>query len=528
MVWFLCSKVLLEPAPVRNNAAWFVLPPQRSHVRGYTVPPLATLPHALRHAFRAQASASARTGSRLYGVCVDCLVCVGALVFRTTSTMGTLSVSQINSVVLVADIVSYMSMAGSIFILACYAAFPRLRRLTFTLVAILAACDIGNQIFDLSGPSPAQIADMELRMDLTNTRCIAQAAGETLMELASALWTFSIAATLFLTVKGKYKLDEYPGRTVAIFAVISFGIPGIFSLIAGLSGVYGPAGGWCWMVGSAEIWRFGAFYIPLWIVMFLNAIIHLNVIWEVRKLIKRTSEHDSSVESLRELARRSMRYPIVLFVVWSFASINRIYEAATHDQVYALFMLQRSFSSSQGFLNAIAYGFTPTVRDAILEGIEKLRARWCAPRHERVESALEKSQNPLQHGLTFTDARSPGNMTLTPMNQLSPVGAGTSAGRSVPLHIHRTSGGSMSSADNSDEEDTNIVVPNSFVSHTLGVSYTPSPATGGMMRPAQPVGTVNSSVMVGSLPRGIVVSRAAGLMSASPGSPGSPAFGPKR
>ncbi|RYG57315.1 hypothetical protein EON66_00695 [archaeon] len=446
--------------------------------------------------------------------------------------MGILSVAQINSVVLVADIVSYMSMAGSIFILACYAAFPRLRRLTFTLVAILAACDIGNQIFDLSGPSPAEIADMEERMDMTNTRCIAQAAGETLMELASALWTFSIAATLFLTVKGKYKLDEYPGRTVAIFAAISFGIPGIFSLVAGVNGVYGPAGGWCWMVGSAEIWRFAAFYIPLWIIMSLNAIIHLNVIWEVRKLIKRTSEHDSSVESLRELARRSMRYPIVLFVVWSFASINRVYEAATHDQVYALFMLQRSFSSSQGFLNAIAYGFTPTVRDAILEGMDKLRTRWCAHRHERVESALEKSRNPLQHGLSSPDTRLPGNMTLTPMNQLLPVGVGVGmgaiAGRSAPLHINRTSGGSISSADSSDEEDTNIVVPNSFASHALGTSYTLSPATGGMLRPAQPVGTVNSSVMVGSLPRGIVVSRTAGLMAASPGSPGSPAFGPKR
>jgi hypothetical protein len=46
--------------------------------------------------------------------------------------------------------------------------------------------------------------------------------------------------------------------------------------------------------------------------------------------------------------------------------VNRIYEAATGgDQVLWLYVLQRAFSSSQGALNAIAYGFTPGVREAI-------------------------------------------------------------------------------------------------------------------------------------------------------------------
>jgi len=45
--------------------------------------------------------------------------------------------------------------------------------------------------------------------------------------------------------------------------------------------------------------------------------------------------------------------------VWLFASINRVYElAADGDQIFALYLLQRSLSSAQGLLNAFAYGFS--------------------------------------------------------------------------------------------------------------------------------------------------------------------------
>jgi hypothetical protein len=54
-------------------------------------------------------------------------------------------------------------------------------------------------------------------------------------------------------------------------------------------------------------------------------------------------------------------------VVWSFATVNRIWEAAGGRQVFALYLLQRTFSSTQGLLNALAYGLSPGVREAIRE-----------------------------------------------------------------------------------------------------------------------------------------------------------------
>lgn len=54
----------------------------------------------------------------------------------------------------------------------------------------------------------------------------------------------------------------------------------------------------------------------------------------------------------------------ILLVVWLFASINRVYELASDgNQIFALYLLQRSLSSAQGLLNAFAYGFSGASSD---------------------------------------------------------------------------------------------------------------------------------------------------------------------
>lgn len=50
---------------------------------------------------------------------------------------------------------------------------------------------------------------------------------------------------------------------------------------------------------------------------------------------------------------------------WSWGTVNRLYESFTGDTVFWLTVLHKTFSSCQGMLNALAYGFTPGVREEV-------------------------------------------------------------------------------------------------------------------------------------------------------------------
>ena len=55
-------------------------------------------------------------------------------------------------------------------------------------------------------------------------------------------------------------------------------------------------------------------------------------------------------------------------VCWFFATVNRFQNAVAPDSPqFWLFFLQVMFSHVQGFLNAVAYGLNPSVRDAWIE-----------------------------------------------------------------------------------------------------------------------------------------------------------------
>lgn len=80
---------------------------------------------------------------------------------------------------------------------------------------------------------------------------------------------------------------------------------------------------------------------------------------------------EESAQAMLNIVRRLRFYPLILVVVWIMATINRIVEEAKDEEVYALFFLQKIFSSTQGLLNAFAYGFSSGVREAIRDSVSK-------------------------------------------------------------------------------------------------------------------------------------------------------------
>ena len=111
-----------------------------------------------------------------------------------------LTQDQIDATQGVASFVSALSVLGSCFIVLCYARFMHLRKLAFRLVALLSLTDVLNQLFDFVGPSAAELAAIRAGQAPVSGACLAQALGNSFLELSSVMWTTTIAYTLYLFV----------------------------------------------------------------------------------------------------------------------------------------------------------------------------------------------------------------------------------------------------------------------------------------------------------------------------------------
>ncbi len=288
-----------------------------------------------------------------------------------------LTPEEIRDVSATADTASALSIVGSIFILICYVAFPSLRKFSFKLVASLALSDVLNQIFGFIGPTDTDMAGMDAGAPATPI-CYVQAVTESYFNLASVAWTTAIAVTLYLSVFRRVGNDRLE-RIYWRFALACWGIPVIFTAAPAFDHAYGPAGGWCWIVANKPYWRFIQFYGPLWIAAIFIAVIYVQLLMMIRGML-RIAGNDPTLQPLRTMIYRLRMYPFILLVVWLWASVNRVYETATGNQLLWLFMLQRIFSNLQGLMNAMAYGLNTTVRTAITEAVPVYYHRLCCRR----------------------------------------------------------------------------------------------------------------------------------------------------
>lgn len=143
------------------------------------------------------------------------------------------------------------------------------------------------------------------------------------------------------------------------------------------------------MSHSDKAWRFLQFIIPLWVAIIFNS----SVLWSVRTRVlamTETAGTDATAEEAAASRKRAQAmlsrirlYPLVWYVTirWHhhhcvplcyfdrvatnlFSTINTLYELGG-GQNYTLTMFDVLLSSSQGFLNALVYGLTPTIRDRV-------------------------------------------------------------------------------------------------------------------------------------------------------------------
>jgi hypothetical protein len=226
-------------------------------------------------------------------------------------------------------------------------------------------------------------------------KCWAQAIGNGIFELASVFWTGTIALTLYRLVWRRERLEVVEKSLPRLFAFV-FGVPTLLTLLPFLQGshVYGPSGGhatWCWIKPQYPAWVFVCFYVPLWCTMLFNLVVHLRTMVRLKGIqaqgLGAAAEEGGGLDAstsarFQLILQRLSWYPFILIIVWGPASVNRVLEAISggKDSFFVLYFLQRVFSSSQGLLNAIAYGLTRGVREALLKDLHPYLPSWC---HER-------------------------------------------------------------------------------------------------------------------------------------------------
>lgn len=279
-----------------------------------------------------------------------------------------LTVEEVSAIESISALFSALSVVGSGFIIYCYLRFTKLRKFAFKLVFILSINDFLNQVGDFIQPSSAEVVGAATSEP--STACYAQAWMDSYFELSSVLWTCSIAATLYMSVAQRKTIVQIEA-TFKWMCLICCGVPLVLTILPGLVGAYGHAGAWCWITEDFVAWRFMQFYVPTWAAVGFNAWIYYMVLQQVNRMARREIRTSAGTQAAKQdsqmlrVIRRLRFYPLILVVVWFWGTVNRLVEAFSGESVFWLFVLQKTFSSMQGMLNALAYGLTAGVRQEV-------------------------------------------------------------------------------------------------------------------------------------------------------------------
>jgi len=268
-----------------------------------------------------------------------------------------------------------LSILGSLLVIIAFLVFRQLRRYFSRIVVYLAISDLWLCTSMLMGQSRAP----------HYTRCIVQSALGSFFGLSSILWTMIVADSLRrvllahdLGVESKHEKKLH---------ILAWGLPSLSVLIGLGSGVYGPAGMTCWIRNTAlgTVVRTITFYIPLWTGIAYSVWVYWYVTSMMKELLNRTAVENSEnvdcnsaaphddMERQRKSLRCLLLLPLVLAICWTPSSLRRLIDIFVPDPKWSFLPLDYLcvfMGPLQGALNAVVYGLTPAVRDAMTGRID--------------------------------------------------------------------------------------------------------------------------------------------------------------
>lgn len=171
-------------------------------------------------------------------------------------------------------------------------------------------------------------------------------------------WVCCVSFNLWLLAIKKVYKKEYEKW----YHIICWGVPFFWAVIPFVGDHYGPAGVWCWIDNNSYAWRFGVWYVPLFILIIAMVITNSYIVWTVYRQASEwegtySQQHETDMRLLKEEVKRLLAYPLIYLVLSICPLIFRIQNASHRNGPtnYPLLILTVIFGPLQGACNAIAF-----------------------------------------------------------------------------------------------------------------------------------------------------------------------------
>mmetsp|Transcript_21424 Transcript_21424/g.49887 ORF Transcript_21424/g.49887 Transcript_21424/m.49887 type:complete len:371 (-) Transcript_21424:91-1203(-) len=273
---------------------------------------------------------------------------------------------------------SLLSIAGSLLVIGIFLAFPQLRRYFARLVLYLAISDLWLCTSFLMGEfQPPHY-----------TKCTIQSMLGIFFGLSSILWTVAIADSVRRIVMARDLTVE--SRHEKRLHMAGWGLPLLALIVVFCSGSVAPSGMVCWIENSTvgTVLRFATFYLPLWLSIAYSLWVYWCVSQRLTKLLEQVAvsnadeyegnafDYQKDIDRQRMSLRLMMYLPLILVFCWSPSSVRRLLDVIFPQMGRSLLDYVCVFAGPlQGFLNALVYGSTPAVRDAMTGRLDNSAAK---------------------------------------------------------------------------------------------------------------------------------------------------------
>jgi len=183
-------------------------------------------------------------------------------------------------------------------------------------------------------------------------------------QIASFIWTASIAVVLYLVIVRNKSFNIGIENVTKYFHVAAWSLAAInVAICAGLN-IFGDANyeapgtqpSWCWIKSDKNLEKFVLYFLPFLLVWIFNVVVYVMVSRKIRNVVKS--------QELKERAFTRMRlYLVVYMLCIGVGAINRVQNFIAPEQpVFVLNILDAALSPLQGFLNSLVYGMNKQLR----------------------------------------------------------------------------------------------------------------------------------------------------------------------
>ncbi|XP_048459059.1 cyclic AMP receptor-like protein A [Rhincodon typus] len=105
------------------------------------------------------------------------------------------------------------------------------------------------------------------------------AGNEEELDWCSLAWVCCITVNLYFNLVKEIRTDHF----AVAYYVAAWGVPFILSCLPLFGDYYGPAGAWCWITDDHVAWRFGIWYIPLFVLIFLMMSCYIRIFYVAKR-----------------------------------------------------------------------------------------------------------------------------------------------------------------------------------------------------------------------------------------------------